>query len=164
MPIGRKFWFGLFDQGATKSISKIFHWREFFAPETEGRSPECFPPVIFMNFGRLLDENFGSVFLTVVRPEAGIAFWGATKWSNFQIFALEREFCSGTWRQWSRNYPFWKFHPFLPPHGRKLQIGLFDRRASKWWFWPSCDQNPCLVVLTVVRLLSHLGTFDQWCD
>ncbi len=65
-----------------------------------------------------------------------------------EIFALEREFRSGTWRQWSRKYHLWKFHPFWPPCGRKLRIGLFDRRASKWWFWRSCDQNPCLVVLT----------------
>ncbi len=28
-------------------ISKIFHWREYFSPELEGRGPECFPPVIF---------------------------------------------------------------------------------------------------------------------
>ncbi len=30
---------------------------------------------------------------------------------------------------------------------QKLRIGLFDHRATKWCFWPTCDQNLGSVIL-----------------
>ncbi len=97
------------------------------------------PKILIRSFWPSCNPNLGSHF--EVRRNA----------SKFQIFALEREFCSGTWRQWSQKYPSWKFHPFWPTHGQKLRFGRFDPRASKWWFWLSCDQHPCSIVLTVMR-------------
>ncbi len=72
---------------------------------------------------------------------------GATRWVKFENFNLERVFRFGTLRQWSRKFPFRIFYPFWSPHGQKLRIGLFDRRAIKWCFWLACDQNLGSVVL-----------------
>ncbi len=58
------------------------------------------PKISIWSFWPLCYQNLGSHF--EVRRN----------WSNFHMFALERECCSGTWRQWSRKYLFWKFHPF----------------------------------------------------
>ncbi len=49
-----------------------------------------------------------------------------------------------TFTQWS---PSKIFYPFWSPYGQKLRIGLFDRRATKWCFWPACDQNLDSVLL-----------------
>ncbi len=157
-PQARKFRFGLFDRRATTTwdcilmcdkmgqIYKFFSWRENFVSTHDASGLESIPPGNFTHFCRPTVENLDSFLLTIVRPEPGITFWGATIWLIFPNFYLEREFRSRTWRQWSRKHPSWKFHPFWPPHGRKLRFGRFDRRASKWWFWPLCDQNPCSVV------------------
>ncbi len=59
-------------------VSKIFPWREYFAPELDACGPECFPPEFFTQFGRPKAENFDSVFLTKVRPNG----------SSFQIVPL----------------------------------------------------------------------------
>ncbi len=74
-PIGRKFRFGLFDQGANMWVKfpKSSTWSEYFALELEGNYRECLPLVIFTCFGRLLAENFSSVFLTAMRLEPGIS-------------------------------------------------------------------------------------------
>ncbi len=55
-------------------ISKFLPWRENFALEHDASGLESIPPGNFTHFGRPTPENFDSVFLTVVRPESGIAF------------------------------------------------------------------------------------------
>ncbi len=55
-------------------ISKFFPRRENFAPEHTTSGLESIPPGNFTHFGHPTAENFDSVFLTVVRPEHGIAF------------------------------------------------------------------------------------------
>ncbi len=85
------------------------------------------PKILIQSFWPTCDQDLGSHF--EVRQNG----------SNFQMFSLEREFRSGTWPRSSRKYPSWKFHPFLPPHARKLWFGLFDRHATRTWpgiaFW-----------------------------
>ncbi len=39
------------------------------------------------------------------------------------------------------------FYSFWTPPGRKLRIGLFDQRATKWRFRPACNQNLDSVLL-----------------
>ncbi len=48
------------------------------------------------------------------------------------------------------------FYSIWAPHGRKLRNGLFDRNATKWYFWPACDQN-----LDSVLLRSNHGSNSQ---
>ncbi len=74
----------------------------------------------------------------------------------------------GTSHQMGQNRKFWlgesislrtftpvvslrTFYPFWAQHGRKLRIGLFDRRATNWCFCPACDQNQGLVLLRCDR-------------
>ncbi len=47
----------------------------------------------------------------------------------------------GTLCRWCVKFLPRIFYPFWEPHRRKLRIGLFDRRATKWCFWLACDQN-----------------------
>ncbi len=44
-----------------------------------------------------------------------------------------------TLRQWCVKFLPRIFYPFWARHSRKLRIGLFDRRATKWYFGPACD-------------------------
>ncbi len=81
-----------------------------------------FPSRDIYEFWPLLYENFGSVFLTRVRP--GL--------SNFNNLPLERVFRSGTWRQRSRIFPSSDFYAFAPTIGRKLRFGFFDQGANMW--------------------------------
>ncbi len=60
-------------------ISKSFPWRENFATEHDASGLESIPPGNFTHFGLPEAKNFDSVFLTIVQPEPGIAFCGATK-------------------------------------------------------------------------------------
>ncbi len=57
-------------------ISKIFTWKEYFAPELDASDRESFLPGFFNHFGRPIAKNFNSVFLTKVRPNV----------SSFHIF------------------------------------------------------------------------------
>ncbi len=66
----------------------------------------------------------------------------------------------GTLRQWCVNSLARIFYPFWSPRNRKLRIGLFDRRATKWCFWPSCDQNLGLVIL--MRDWVKFSKFRPW--
>ncbi len=53
-------------------VSKLFPCREYFAPELDAGGPKSFSPGFFNHFAHCTAENFGSVFLTGVRPEPGI--------------------------------------------------------------------------------------------
>ncbi len=59
-------------------ISKIFTWREYFAPELDASGPESLHPGFFAHFGRPTAQNFDSVFWTKVRPNG----------SSFQILPV----------------------------------------------------------------------------
>ncbi len=135
----------------TPVVRKVFH-QDFLPilgtlqPKITNRSfwPSCDQMVLF---DRL-------VIKTWVR-----SFWGATMNQIFEIL---------TWRdfvplhQWSRKFPSRIFYPFLALHGWKLQIVLFDLRATKCCFWPACDQNLCCIFLTIVRPGKASIIRDQW--
>ncbi len=97
------------------------------------------PKISIWSFWPSCDQNLGSHF--EVRQNG----------SNFHISALEREFRSGTWRQWLWKYLSWKISPILAAPQSKITIqsfvrvnGGFERCATKirvWSFWPSCDQE-----------------------
>ncbi len=61
------------------------------------------------------------------------SFCGATMGQMFKILTW-RDF--GPLRHSSRKFPSRIFYPFWAPRTRKLRIGLFDRRGTKWCFWP----------------------------
>ncbi len=54
-----------------------------------------------------------------------------TRWVKVENFDQERVFRFGPIRQWS---PSRIFYPFWATHGRKIRIGLFDHRVTKWCF------------------------------
>ncbi len=91
-------------------IQNFFSGREYFAPKREGRGRKCFPAGLFTNFGGPLARNFGSVFLTRVRPEL----------ANFHNIPLERVFSSRTWRERSQMFPSRDIYKFWPPIGRNF--------------------------------------------
>ncbi len=78
------------------------------------------------------------VLLTGVRPKPGFGPFKVRPWIKFLKFCLEK---LRTLRQWFRKFPSRIFYPFWAFHGQKLRICLFDRRATKWCFWPACDQE-----------------------
>ncbi len=47
----------------------------------------------------------------------------------------------GALRQWCVKFLPRISYPFWGSHTRKLRISLFARCATKWFFWPACDQN-----------------------
>ncbi len=135
-------------------ISKIFHWRVHFPPKHKDRGLEYFRPGIFTNFGRPLTENFSLVFLTSVRLELGIAFWGATKWVKFPIFRPRREnFAPEHDTSGLESILPGNFTHFGRPMVENYDLvvltvvrvnGCFDHRATKICvrsFWPTCDQE-----------------------
>ncbi len=67
-----------------------------------------------------------------------LSFWRATMGQIFRIL-IWRDF--GPLHQWSRKFPSRIFYPFWAPHDRKLRICLFDRRATKWCFWPAATKT-----------------------
>ncbi len=110
------------------------HWRHVSERNSLSRAKtwkfDPFPGN-FTHFGRPTPENFDSVFLTVVRPEPGIAFWGTTKWVKFPNFCPGERILLPNMTPVVSKVSSWKFHPFWSPHGQKLRIGLFDRRATR---------------------------------
>ncbi len=69
-----------------RQISKFLTWRENFPPEHDASGLECIPPGNFTNFCRSTAKNFDLAFLTIVRPEPGIAFRGAMRCVKFPKF------------------------------------------------------------------------------
>ncbi len=68
-------------------ISKIFTWREYFAPELDTSGCESFPTEFFTHFSRPTAKNFDSVFLTKMSDQMNrvskfllIFGRGAPKW------------------------------------------------------------------------------------
>ncbi len=94
--------------------------------------------------------------MALCNQSAGMAHH--TRWIKIENFDQKRVFRFRPLRQWS---PCRIFYLFWAPNGRKLLIGLFDRRATKWCFWLACDQ---MVLSTGVR---PNGAFDRratkWC-
>ncbi len=88
----------------------------------------------FTRFERSTDENYESVFLTIVRPNDTFdrratktwvwSFYGATIGQIFEILTL-RDF--GPWRHCSRKFPSTIYYPFWTPHGKKFRFGLFGQ-------------------------------------
>ncbi len=64
----------------------------------------------------------------------------------------------GTLRQWCVKFLPRIFYLFSAPHSRKLWIGLFNRRATKWCFWLACDQNQGSVIL----MCDHESNFQNF--
>ncbi len=116
-------------------------------------SPRDFLPVLGVPQLKITNRSFWPscdqmVLLTSLRPKLRFGHFEVGPWVKFSKFWPGG---LGTFRQWFRKFPSRIFYPFLTSHGRKLQIGLFDCRATKWCFWLACDQNLCLVFLTIVR-------------
>ncbi len=79
-----------------------------------------------------------------------------TRWVKIENFDQEKVFRFQPLCEWSSSriiYQFWV------PHARKLRIGLFDHRTTKWCFWPACDLN-----LDSVLLRCDHGSNSQNCD
>ncbi len=126
-------------------------WRQLSPKYTSWKCHPFWPQISIRSFWLACDQNLGT---HLERRRNG---------PNFQIFALEMEFCSGTWRKWSRKYPSWKFLPFLPPHGRKFRFSLFDRRATRTWD-PilRCDEMGQIFQIFALEREFRFGTWCQW--
>ncbi len=140
--------FGHFEVPPWVKFSKF--WPEETS-DLHANGPESFPPGFFTTFWRAMAGNYESVFLTIMRPNGAFdryatktrvrSFWGATMSQIFEILTW-RDF--GSLCQWSRKFPSWIFYHFLADYGWKLQIGLFDRRATKIYvgsIWSLWDQE-----------------------
>ncbi len=69
------------------------------------------------------------------------------RWVKIENFDQERVFRFRTLCQWCVKFLPRIFYPYWAPHGQKLRIGRFDSGATKWYFWPACDQNLGSVLL-----------------
>ncbi len=98
----------------------------------------------FTHFDCPIAKNSNSVLSTWVRSDG----------KNSKIFTW-RVFCAGTSHQWCVKFPCSIFLPVLVTMPSKIPVHYFR---------PGCDQKPCSVLSTIVRLFPYLGTFDQWCD
>ncbi len=103
------------------------------------------PKITIRSFWPSCDQM---VLLTSVWPKSVFSF---LRCDHVQIFKIFNWRYFGPLRQWCRKFPYQFFYPFWAPHSWKLPFGLFDHCATKWCFWPACDQNLCSVFLTVVR-------------
>ncbi len=135
-----------------------------FTPLVRKVSPQDFLPILGAPRPKISNRFFWPacdqmVLLTDVRPKPGFGPFVVRLQVTFSKFWLLENF--GPLRQWSRKFSSGIFYLFWAPHGQKLRIGLFNRRETKWCFWPACDQNQGSVLLTIVRLFPCLCTFDQ---
>ncbi len=136
--------FGTSRQWCVKFLPRIFY--PFWVPHGQklqiGLFDRCATKWCFW---LACDQNLGSVIL---RCDHESNFW------NFDLKRLR------TFTPMVPKVSLQDFLLFLAPYGRKLRIGLFDRCATKWCFWPSYDQNLCWVFLTIVRP----GNASKICD
>ncbi len=147
-------------------ISKFFIWREYFGPELDASGPESFPPGFYTYFGRPTAKNYDSVFLTCLRPELMFGPF-EVRWVKFLKFWPGET--SDLYDSGAESFPPRFFTHFGCPTARKLQFGFFNRCATKWCFWPACDQNLYLVLSRwapgkIFKILTwrDFGPLRQW--
>ncbi len=129
-------------EGIFTTITNLFHIFMFYILKST---------YLYPSWGYFLKNNyFWPIWYDV--PGWHSAEWQSVIpafWMQSATPALRIRF--GTLCQWCVKFLPRIFYPFWAPHIRKLRIGPFDRRATKWCFWLACDQNLCSVFLTAVR-------------
>ncbi len=150
-------------------FSKFWHGETL---DLSANGPESFLPGFFTHLGALQPkiQNWAiwpscdqMVSLTGVQPKPGFGPFVMWPWVKFSKF-WHRETLD-LYANGPKNFPSGFFTHFRRFKAENYELvfltavwrnGAFDR--------PACNQNPGSVLLTVVRLFSHLSTFDQWCD
>ncbi len=118
-----------------------------FAPVVGKVSPQDFLSILGAPQSKITNRSFRLscdqiVLLTGVRPKPGFCHFEVLSWVIFSKFWPGET--SDLYANGSECFPPRFFYPFLAPHGRKLRIGLFDRRVTKIYvrsFWPLCDKE-----------------------
>ncbi len=181
-PLSQKFWFGLFDRRATRTwdrilrsdkigqISKFLHWRENLLQHMTPMVSK----VSLLEISPIFDGSRPKISIRVFWPprdqNLGLHFEVRRNESNFEIFPLEREFCSGTWRQWSRKYPSWKFHHFCCPMTKNFDsVCLTFVRpepviafwgATKWIKFPNFCPGKRILLQNMTPVVSKVSLLE----
>ncbi len=128
---------GAFDQHATKT------WDRSFWGVTVGL---IFKILTLKDFGPLHQWSPSMIYYpfwpTHSRKFRFCLFdQGATKCVQFPNFSPGENITYPNFTPVMRKVSHQDFSPFWAPYGRKLRIGLFDQRATKWCLWPTCDKT-----------------------
>ncbi len=116
----------------------FFAWREYFTTELHTCGHKSFFPGFVNHFGRPMDKNFDSVFLTGVRPEPGIVIFRCVQLGQISKFLPWREYFAPE---------FDASGPESFSSGFFYQLGRHTTEKFHSIFLMVCDQN----LLSILR-------------
>ncbi len=133
-----------------------------FTPVVRKVSHQDFLPVLASQRLKITNRSFWPscdqvILLTAVRPKPGSGPFEMRPWVKFSKFWPGET--SDLYAIGPEGFPTWIFYPFWAPHRRKLRIGLFDRRVTKWYFWP--DTFDCRATITLSRYFLTNGATNR---